>query len=61
MIDTVSNAFVPFAGKLLRPVSREDIERLLEIRIKRISRYDIDKQKKAESDKKNFADDKYKL
>jgi topoisomerase-4 subunit A len=46
VIDTVSSAFVPFAEKLLRPVSREDIERLLEIRIKRISRYDIDKQKK---------------
>jgi topoisomerase-4 subunit A len=46
VIDTVNAAFVPFAEKLLRPLSREDIERLLEIRIKRISRYDINKQKK---------------
>jgi topoisomerase-4 subunit A len=46
VIDTVNAAFVPFGDQLLRPVSREDIERLLEIRIKRISRYDIDKQKK---------------
>ncbi|MBW6521601.1 MAG: DNA topoisomerase IV subunit A [Desulfoarculaceae bacterium] len=36
----------PFTAELLRPVTSEDIERLLEIRIKRISRYDINKQQK---------------
>jgi topoisomerase-4 subunit A len=46
VIDTVTEAFTAFADQLQRPVSREDIERLLEIRIKRISRYDIEKQKK---------------
>jgi len=30
----------------MRPISKEDVERLLEIRIKRISRYDINKQAK---------------
>jgi topoisomerase-4 subunit A len=46
IIDAVVKAFTPFAKKLIRPVSQEDIERLLEIRIKRISRYDIENQKK---------------
>jgi topoisomerase-4 subunit A len=46
IIDTVSKALQQFESKLLRPVTQEDIERLLEIRIKRISRYDIDKQRK---------------
>jgi len=46
VVDTIDEALVPFAGQLIRPVSREDIERLLEIRIKRISRYDIDKKRK---------------
>jgi len=46
VVDTVMSAFTVFADQLLRPVSRDDIERLLEIRIKRISRYDIEKQKK---------------
>jgi topoisomerase-4 subunit A len=46
VLDTVKKAFTKFSKKLLRPVSGEDVERLLEIRIKRISRYDIEKQKK---------------
>ena len=46
VVDTVSNAFTDYTDRLLRPVSREDIDRLLEIRIKRISRYDIERQKK---------------
>ncbi len=37
---------IPFADELLRAVTREDIERLLEIQIKRISRFDIIKQQK---------------
>lgn len=43
---TVREALIPFADELIRKVSKEDIERLLEIRIKRISRYDINKQQK---------------
>ncbi|MFO7604897.1 MAG: DNA topoisomerase IV subunit A [Desulfurivibrionaceae bacterium] len=46
VIKTVDQSLLPFREKLVRDVSREDIERLLEIRIKRISRYDIDKKKK---------------
>ena len=46
VIDTVKKGLDAFEDKLLKPVSQEDIERLLEIRIKRISRYDIDRQHK---------------
>jgi len=42
---TVERSLLPFADRLLRPVSPEDIEHLLDIRIKRISRYDIDKKR----------------
>ncbi|XCN72670.1 MAG: DNA topoisomerase IV subunit A [Candidatus Electrothrix aestuarii] len=43
---TVRDSLIPFADELIRKVTKEDIERLLEIRIKRISRYDINKQQK---------------
>jgi len=43
---TVERSLQPFADRLLRPVSPDDVERLLEIKIKRISRYDIDKKQK---------------
>ena len=46
VIDTVKKGLAAFKDKLLKPVSQDDIERLLEIRIKRISRYDIDRQHK---------------
>ncbi len=46
VIAGVDEALAPFVSELKRPVVTEDIERLLEIRIKRISRYDINKQKK---------------
>jgi len=46
IIDTVDKSLAAFANKLIKPVSQEDIERLLEIRIKRISRFDIDRQHK---------------
>jgi len=46
VLDKVELSLQPFAGELLRPVSKEDVERLLEIKIKRISRYDINKQQK---------------
>ncbi len=46
IITTVKKGLDAFADKLIRPVGQEDIERLLEIRIKRISRFDIDRQRK---------------
>jgi topoisomerase-4 subunit A len=46
VIKSVEKSLVPFAGELVRAVTREDIEKLLEIRIKRISRYDINRQHK---------------
>jgi topoisomerase-4 subunit A len=46
VVDTLTAAFRDFTDRLQRPVSRDDVERLLEIRIKRISRYDIERQKK---------------
>ncbi len=46
VVETVDLALKPFRDRFLRDVSKEDIERLLEIRIKRISRYDIDKKRK---------------
>ena len=46
VITAVDDGLSPFVDQLLRPVEQSDIERLLEIRIKRISRYDIDKKKK---------------
>jgi topoisomerase-4 subunit A len=46
VISTVRQALFPYTDELIRKVTRDDIERLLEIRIKRISRYDINKQQK---------------
>lgn len=46
VIKSVETALVPFRKELEKDVSLEDIERLLEIRIKRISRFDINKQQK---------------
>ena len=46
VVKSVGNSLLPFAGELVRAVTRDDIEKLLEIRIKRISRYDINKQHK---------------
>ncbi len=46
VISTIRQALVPYADELIRKVTKNDIERLLEIRIKRISRYDINKQQK---------------
>ncbi len=42
----IQTSLEPFADRLVRAVSKEDIEHLLEIRIKRISRYDINRQQK---------------
>ena len=46
VMTTVTNSLQPYAAELIRPVSAEDVELLLEIRIKRISRFDIDRQQK---------------
>jgi topoisomerase-4 subunit A len=46
VVETIGEALLPYRDKLVRDVTTEDIERLLEIRIKRISRYDLDKKKK---------------
>jgi len=45
VLAAVTVALEPFAERLTRSVTREDVERLLEIRIKRISRYDLDKKR----------------
>ncbi len=44
VVATVGTSLEPFTKELLRSVTQEDVERLLEIKIKRISRYDIDRQ-----------------
>ncbi len=46
VVKSVDTSLAAFAEQLIRPVTKDDIERLLEIRIKRISRYDINKQQK---------------
>ncbi|WP_028579134.1 DNA topoisomerase IV subunit A [Desulfogranum japonicum] len=46
VVKAVDEGLKPFADELKRAVSKEDIERLLEIKIRRISRYDINKQQK---------------
>ena len=43
---TVEKSLQPFRKELIRDVSADDIDKLLEIRIKRISRYDINRQAK---------------
>jgi topoisomerase-4 subunit A len=43
---TVRESLEPFAGELKRAITSEDVERLLEIKIRRISRYDINRQQK---------------
>jgi topoisomerase IV subunit A len=46
VVATIAQSLEPFREQLIRDVAREDIERLLEIRIKRITRYDINRKKK---------------
>ena len=46
VIKSVEEGLANFTEELLRPVTKEDIEKLLEIKIKRISRYDINRQQK---------------
>jgi topoisomerase-4 subunit A len=46
VIATVTESLKPFAKELVRELSREDVERLLEIKIRRITRFDINRQQK---------------
>ncbi len=46
VVKAVDEGLKPFVDELKRAVTKEDIERLLEIKIRRISRYDINKQQK---------------
>jgi topoisomerase-4 subunit A len=46
VISTVRQALAPYAEELRRKLTSEDVERLLEIKIRRISRYDINRQEK---------------
>ena len=42
----VMDGLQPFAGQLERPITKQDIEMLLGIRIRRISRFDLDRSRK---------------
>lgn len=46
VISTVDDALKDYKKELVRAVTAEDVEKLLDIKIKRISRYDINRQKK---------------
>lgn len=46
VVKAVIDGFKPFSSQLLRPVTEEDVDRLLKIPIRRISLYDIQKNKK---------------
>ncbi|MDR0477526.1 MAG: DNA topoisomerase IV subunit A, partial [Desulfobulbaceae bacterium] len=46
IIEIISVSLNDFSEQLQRPATKDDIEKLLEIRIKRISRFDIERQKK---------------
>ncbi len=46
VIQSVETSLIAYKDQLIRPVTKDDIEKLLEIRIKRISRFDINKQEK---------------
>jgi topoisomerase IV subunit A len=46
VLASVQKSLAAYRDQLDRPITKEDIERLLEIRIKRISRYDINRQLK---------------
>ncbi|MFW8601438.1 DNA topoisomerase IV subunit A [Desulfobacterota bacterium M19] len=46
VISTVNESLLPFIDQLFREITRDDIIRLLEIKIKRISRYDIEQKRR---------------
>ena len=43
IISTIGKSLETFTGKLTRPITEDDISRLTELKIKRISKYDLDK------------------
>ena len=43
IVSTISEELKPFCDGLLRDVTREDVERLTEIKIKRITKFDLDR------------------
>ncbi len=45
VINTIMDALIPFESKLKRKISKDDIIYLTDLKIKRISKYDIDKTK----------------
>ena len=45
IIDVIFQGLKPFVNILKRKVTIEDVERLTEIKIKRISKYDLNKEK----------------
>lgn len=46
VIASVYEGFEPFSDRLHRPLTDEDVEKLLQIRIKRISKFDINKSRR---------------
>jgi topoisomerase-4 subunit A len=50
VIKAVFAGFEPFLPKLVRPLTQEDVEKLLLIRIKRISRFDLNRHRKEMKD-----------
>ena len=46
IINTIHDALKPYINKLLKEVTTEDIEKLTEIRIKKITKFDLNKAKK---------------
>lgn len=53
VIKAVFKGFEPFASELVRPVTEEDVDRLLKIPIRRISLYDINKNRQEVEDIKS--------
>ncbi len=46
ILNAVLDAFIPFSNELIREVTYEDVEKLLQLPIKKISRFDLNKNKK---------------
>lgn len=62
VISAIDKGLIPFIGHLKRRVTEEDITRLTEIRIKRISKFDIDKaQQKIDALEDQIAEVKHDL
>lgn len=53
VLSITQKSFRPHLGQLLRELTVEDLEKLLELRIKRIAKYDLSKTEEAVSDLRN--------